>query len=59
MLAAPVLEGIVSKRHDSLYSSGRSKDWLKTKCIMSDEFVIIGYQPSEVGAAKLGGLKMR
>jgi ATP-dependent DNA ligase len=25
------LEGIVSKRKDSLYQSGRSRDWLKMK----------------------------
>jgi bifunctional non-homologous end joining protein LigD len=25
------LEGIVSKRRDTTYRSGRSKDWLKTK----------------------------
>jgi ATP-dependent DNA ligase len=25
------LEGIVSKRRDSLYRSGRSRDWLKMK----------------------------
>jgi bifunctional non-homologous end joining protein LigD len=52
------LEGIVSKRRNSPYSSGRSKDWLKTKCVMSDEFVIIGYQPSEVGRGGLGGLRI-
>ena len=45
------LEGIVSKRRDSPYASGRSKEWLKTKCVESDEFVIIGYVPSDVGAA--------
>ncbi|ACK52012.1 DNA polymerase LigD, ligase domain protein [Methylocella silvestris BL2] len=40
------LEGIVSKRLDKPYRSGRSKDWLKTKCVQSGEFVVIGYQPS-------------
>ena len=52
------LEGIVSKRRDSSYPSGRSKDWLKTKCVVSDEFVIIGYQPSEVGRGGFGGLRL-
>jgi bifunctional non-homologous end joining protein LigD len=52
------LEGIVSKRRDSPYSSGRSKDWLKTKCVESDEFVIIGYVPSEIGRGGLGGLRV-
>ena len=39
------LEGIVSKRLDRPYRSGRSKDWQKTKCVQSETFVIIGYQP--------------
>jgi bifunctional non-homologous end joining protein LigD len=26
------LEGIVSKRADAAYRSGRSSDWIKTKC---------------------------
>ena len=39
------LEGIVSKRLDQPYRGGRSRDWLKTKCVKSDVFVIVGYQP--------------
>ena len=39
------LEGIVSKRLDKPYRSGRSSGWLKTKCVKSDAFVIVGYQP--------------
>ena len=39
------LEGIVSKRLDRAYHSGRSRGWLKTKCVLTDSFVIIGYQP--------------
>jgi len=26
------LEGIVSKRKDSIYRSGRTRSWIKTKC---------------------------
>ncbi|MFS0772100.1 DNA ligase D [Sphingomonas sp. 1P08PE] len=40
------LEGIVSKRADAPYRSGRSKSWLKAKCIARQEFVIVGWQPS-------------
>jgi bifunctional non-homologous end joining protein LigD len=40
------LEGIVSKRLDRRYHSGRRKEWLKTKCGETDTFVVIGYQPS-------------
>ena len=39
------LEGIVSKRLDKPYRSGRRIEWLKTKCVQSDTFVIIGFQP--------------
>ncbi len=42
------LEGIVSKRADSPYRSGRYRDWLKIKCIKGDEFVIGGYSRSDV-----------
>jgi bifunctional non-homologous end joining protein LigD len=39
------LEGVVSKRLDSRYRSGRREEWVKAKCIKSDEFVVIGYEP--------------
>lgn len=38
------LEGIVSKRKASIYRSGDSKDWLKTKAYITGEFVVIGYE---------------
>jgi bifunctional non-homologous end joining protein LigD len=41
------LEGILSKRSDAPYHSGRSGDWLKTKCSNSQEFVIAGFEPSD------------
>jgi bifunctional non-homologous end joining protein LigD len=37
------LEGIVSKDKNSPYLSGRGTGWLKTKCSLGQEFVIIGY----------------
>ena len=36
-------EGIVSKRSDSVYTSGRTKSWLKIKCDRRQEFVIGGF----------------
>jgi bifunctional non-homologous end joining protein LigD len=42
------LEGIISKRADSKYRSGRFKDWLKIKCSRGEEFVIGGYSKSDV-----------
>ena len=42
------LEGIVCKRADRPYISGRGKDWLKIKCLRGEEFVIGGYSRSDV-----------
>jgi len=36
------LEGIVSKKIDSVYRSGPQKTWLKTKCYDEGEFVVVG-----------------
>jgi bifunctional non-homologous end joining protein LigD len=44
------LEGIISKRARDPYRSGRTKSWLKTKCGMEQEFVIVGWQPSDKAA---------
>ena len=40
------LEGILSKRRDAPYRSGRAGDWLKIKCTNSQELVVAGYEPS-------------
>ena len=42
------LEGILSKRADRPYISGRGRDWLKIKCKRGEEFVIGGYSRSDV-----------
>lgn len=42
------LEGIVSKRADARYRSARTRTWLKTKCGMGQEFVVVGWTPSSV-----------
>jgi bifunctional non-homologous end joining protein LigD len=42
------LEGVISKRADAPYRSGRTQSWLKIKCGMGQEFVIIGWRPSDV-----------
>lgn len=47
------LEGIIAKRRNAPYRPGRSGDWLKVKCVQSDTFLIIGYEPS---IAALGGI---
>ena len=40
-------EGVVSKRADVPYRSGRTKSWLKVKCIHRQEFVIVGWTASD------------
>nr|WP_281371638.1 non-homologous end-joining DNA ligase [Petropleomorpha daqingensis] len=49
-------EGLVAKRADAPYRSGRSRDWLKFKCLGEQEFVIGGWtdpQRSRVGFGAL------
>lgn len=41
------LEGVISKRVDARYSGSRSGSWVKTKCIRRQEFVIVGWTPSD------------
>jgi len=52
------LEGVVSKRADRPYRSGRNGDWLKSKCVQTDEFVIGGYLASSVDARAVGALAL-
>ena len=37
------LEGIIGKRADAPYRSGRSTDWIKLKCLLRQEFVVGGF----------------
>jgi bifunctional non-homologous end joining protein LigD len=41
------LEGIVSKLATAPYRSARTRNWLKSKCGLEQEFVIIGWTPSD------------
>jgi bifunctional non-homologous end joining protein LigD len=43
------LEGVISKKADGKYVGSRSGSWLKTKCIKRQEFVIVGWTPSDKG----------
>lgn len=45
------LEGIIAKRRDKPYRSGRRPEWLKIKCVRRDTFVIVGYEPSSMPRA--------
>jgi bifunctional non-homologous end joining protein LigD len=50
------LEGIVSKRADAPYRSGRSDAFIKTKCANAQELVVGGYSPSTVLPHAVGAL---
>ena len=41
------LEGVISKRVDARYVGSRNGAWLKTKCIQRQEFVVVGWTPSD------------
>jgi bifunctional non-homologous end joining protein LigD len=53
------LEGTIAKRRRDPYRSGRTKSWLKIKCLARQEFVIVGFtEPAgsrmHIGALLLG-----
>jgi bifunctional non-homologous end joining protein LigD len=50
------LEGIIAKRRNAPYRSGRGGEWLKIKCIQSETFLIVGYEFSSVALGGLGRL---
>uniref|UniRef100_UPI0039827E37 non-homologous end-joining DNA ligase n=1 Tax=Rhizobium sp. TaxID=391 RepID=UPI0039827E37 len=50
------LEGIIAKRRDAPYRSGRLGDWLKIKCIQSNGFAIVGYEKSTSSFGGIGRL---
>ncbi|GAU86692.1 ATP-dependent DNA ligase [Bosea sp. BIWAKO-01] len=50
------LEGIIAKRRDAPYRSGRGSEWLKIRCVQSEGFAIIGYEPSGVALGGIGRL---
>jgi bifunctional non-homologous end joining protein LigD len=50
------LEGVVCKRRDAVYRSGRSRDWLKVKCLEEQEVVIGGFTPPRGSRVGVGAL---
>lgn len=55
------LEGIIAKRREKPYHSGRRPEWLKIKCTRCDIFVIVGYErstmPGTIGRLLLAARK--
>ena len=49
-------EGIVSKLARGTYQGGRSRSWLKSKCVMQQEFVVGGFTELSNGSHGIGSL---
>jgi bifunctional non-homologous end joining protein LigD len=52
------LEGIVAKKADSKYRSGRSSDWLKVRAERTDDFVVVGYTAPRGSRGGFGALHL-
>ncbi|WP_252273341.1 DNA ligase D [Pseudomonas subflava] len=50
------LEGVIGKRAGSLYVSRRSQDWIKLKCRLRQEFVVIGHTAPKGSRSGFGAL---
>ncbi|HEX8541762.1 MAG TPA: DNA ligase D [Pseudomonas sp.] len=50
------LEGVIGKRPGSAYVSKRSPDWIKLKCRLRQEFVIVGYTQPQGRRSDFGAI---
>jgi bifunctional non-homologous end joining protein LigD len=50
------LEGIVSKRRSAPYRSGRTDNFIKTKCRGEQEFIVAGFAPATAMPRAIGAL---
>ncbi|MCS4311047.1 bifunctional non-homologous end joining protein LigD [Pseudomonas sp. BIGb0381] len=50
------LEGVIGKRKGSPYVSSRNTDWIKLKCRLRQEFVIVGYTRPQGSRSGFGAL---
>ncbi|MDU8361489.1 DNA ligase D [Pseudomonas syringae group sp. J309-1] len=50
------LEGVIGKRAGSLYLSKRNPDWIKLKCRLRQEFVIVGFTQPQGSRSGFGAL---
>ncbi|WP_044422577.1 DNA ligase D [Pseudomonas syringae group genomosp. 3] len=54
--AAMGLEGVIGKRAGSAYVGKRNADWIKLKCRLRQEFVIVGYIAPQGSRSAFGAL---
>jgi bifunctional non-homologous end joining protein LigD len=50
------MEGLIGKRVGSLYQSRRSTDWIKLKCQLRQEFVVVGFTEPKGNRSAFGAL---
>lgn len=49
-------EGVIAKRRDSIYEHRRSRQWLKMKCEMTEDFIVGGFTDPQGKRVGLGAL---
>ncbi len=52
------LEGVVAKKADGPYRGGRSRDWIKIRALVTDDFVIVGWTEPKGSRAGFGALHL-
>jgi bifunctional non-homologous end joining protein LigD len=52
------LEGVVGKKSDSTYRSGRSSDWVKVRLDRTGDFAVVGYTKPEGARTGFGALHL-
>ena len=50
------LEGLIAKRAASPYTPSRSRDWQKFKCVLEQEFVVLGWTDPQGSRSGIGAL---
>jgi bifunctional non-homologous end joining protein LigD len=50
------LEGLIAKQADAVYVAGRTKNWLKLKCRLRQDFVVVGYTAPKGSRSGFGAL---
>ena len=50
------LEGLIGKQADAVYTSGRTRSWVKLKCRARQDFVIGGYTPPKGSRSGFGAI---
>jgi bifunctional non-homologous end joining protein LigD len=52
------LEGIVCKKADATYQSGRGHGWIKLKCLGREELIVLGWTPPSGSRTGIGALHL-